>query len=112
MQEFKGISGSVVQLIAVYLNLGVEPKVAREAAKIVIRERAGDTRDRTQAEKITMDLAYLQMKLAKRTAQKELIEKGLQLLEGVRESHKLARSPHPDFGTAAHTKMAKAVRID
>jgi len=112
MQEFKGISGSVVQLIAVYLNLGVEPKVAREAAKIVIRERAGDTRDRTQAEKITMDLAGLQMKLAKRTAQKELIEKGLQLLGEVRETQKLARSPHPEFGTAAHTAMAKAVRID
>jgi len=109
MQEFKGIPSSVIKLIAVYLNLGVEPKVAREAAKIVIRARFGG---RTQLERVTMDLAVLQMKLAKRTAQKELIEKGLQLLEGVRESHKVARSPHPDFGTAAHTAMAKAVRID
>jgi len=99
-------------LIAVYLNLGVESKVAREAAKIVIRERSGDTRDRTQAEKITMDLAGLQMKLAKRTAQKELVEKGLELLEGVKEVHKLARSPHPLYGTPEQTKIAKIASTD
>jgi len=108
MQEFKGIPSSAIKLIAVYLNLGVEPKVAREAAKIVIRARSGG---RTPSEKVTMDLACLQMKLAKLTSQKELVEKGLQLLEGVRETQKLARSPHPEFGTAAHTKMAKAVRV-
>ena len=88
MQELKGIPSSAIKLIAVYLNLGVEPKVAREAAKIVIQARSGVTHDRTQAERTKMKIACLQMKNEKLRFELGLNEKGMQALNKVKEAHK------------------------
>jgi len=109
---FDNLGESADQLMAIFIGTGVDETSARLAADTLTRERFGEQRARTPEENRVVKLTNQYRKLARLTAQKELVEKGLQLLEEVRETHKLTRSPHPEFGTAAHTAMAKAVRID
>jgi len=110
---FDNLDESADQLMAIYVGAGVDEISARFAASILTRERFGEQRARTPEENRVIKLTNQYMRLAKLTAQKELIEKGMQAMEELRETHKLARSLHPDFGTAARlcsaTATAKAV---
>ncbi len=61
-KNFWTSSDSINRLVAKYMIVyRLEPEIARAAAMIVVRERAGYTRDRTQAEEITMEALCIKM---------------------------------------------------
>ena len=96
---FDNLDESADQLMEIFIGNGVDKISARFAADTLTRERFGEQRARTSEENKVIKLTNQYMRLAKLTAQKELIEKGMQAMEELRETHKLARSLHPDFGT-------------